>query len=464
MNTKKDIIKIIESSKHCVKIGSWLWSTDNKDINDSDVLSIRKKVEPWLSGILQSEHLSMLIGTGLTQGLCKLANVTSSSMSEVDFKEFSSTINIYAEQSAKNMGRDNYNIEDQIRTSFQLLEGYQIMDDKVNLDKLKIIINDVLTEFTDSILNSEKNFYQKLEENDINANLAFYLLISFILTFSSRNATRDRLHIFTTNYDRFIEHACDNSSIKVLDRFFGKIQPYYQETLPNIDYFYKIPDSKNEFRYAEGVIRYTKIHGSIDWYEKNNKIIQAPLPFGSDKLPSCFCDLKSHLMIYPNSMKSIETAYYPYSQLFRDFSSSICRPNSSLFIYGYGFGDSHINKILLEMLQIPSTHIVIASYLIDAKLITFLKSVNMDQLTLLCGEQIASLDKLVYNYLPISAIDKITDTVVELQKKREIIKNDDINNQEDNTIETTKISSDKSLITKMGKVISDNEVICSDMQ
>ena len=36
-------------------------------------------------------------------------------------------------------------------------------------------------------------------------------LQSFLLGFASRSASRERLHVFTTNYDRLIEHGCDES-------------------------------------------------------------------------------------------------------------------------------------------------------------------------------------------------------------------------------------------------------------
>ena len=95
------------------------------------------------------------------------------------------------------------------------------------------------------------------------------------------------------------------------------------------------------------------MHGSVDWVQKKNKIYRSCLKFGADKIMDIDKDkYKEQLMIYPNSMKSVETAFHPYAELFRDFSSSICRPNSSLIIYGYGFGDSHINKIIKEMLNI----------------------------------------------------------------------------------------------------------------
>ncbi|MBL2445646.1 hypothetical protein ELJ18_28475, partial [Klebsiella pneumoniae] len=67
-------------------------------------------------------------------------------------------------------------------------------------------------------------------------------------------------------------------------------------------------------------------------------------------------------MIYPNSVKDRETSEYPYVELFRDLASATCRPNSTLVTYGYSFGDEHINRVIIDMLTIPSTHIVIIAY------------------------------------------------------------------------------------------------------
>ncbi len=74
------------------------------------------------------------------------------------------------------------------------------------------------------------------------------------------------------------------------------------------------------------------------------------------------------------------------------------------------------------MLTIPSTHIVVIAYNADERLIGFLKTVNLDQVTLLCGSEIASIDKLVSYYLPKAAIDKISVTVSKLLKERESFK------------------------------------------
>lgn len=382
--------------------------------------NLKKIIEPWLSAALQTDHLSMLIGAGFTTAVCQIASVSSSSMSTADFGAFDSKINSYADKAATRLGRGKANIEDQIRTAISLLQGYEIDGDEDNLKELGNCIDNVLSDFSDSILSSEYNLFTALKSKDNQtAQKAVAMLKSFLLTFASRNATRERTHIFTTNYDRMIEYGCDLAGIKILDRFWGKIIPQFEESPSGIDYYYRTSDVKNEFRFAEGVVRYTKIHGSVDWYEEDGIVYRDALRFGADKVHLPTGDsYKDHLMIYPNSMKSVETAFYPYAELFRDFSSAICRPNSTLFTYGYGFGDTHINKIIKEMLHSPSTHIVIIAYSVDDRLEAFLKQINMAQVTLLAGKEFASLENLVNYYLPKAAIDTLTETASRLVEAR----------------------------------------------
>lgn len=410
----------IKNAKNYLKIGNneeVIEEIDKDDLNTRE--NCKRQIEPWLSAALQSEHLSLLIGAGLTMSVCQTAGVNSSSMASADFGDFTTKINKYAEKSAKDTGRGNANIEDQIRTSFSLLNGYIIDENNEDAEKLGACIDVVLQNFADSILESESNLLKAKDDSTKKVDEALGLLQSFLFTFASRNATRDRTHIFTTNYDRMIEYGCDLAGIKILDRFWGKVAPRFEENSSSIDYYYHTPDAKNEFRYAEGVVRYSKLHGSVDWYDDKSVVYRDAVKFGADhiSLPSDK-SYKEHLMIYPNSMKSVETAFYPYAELFRDFSSAICRPNSTLFTFGYGFGDTHINKIIREMLSVPSTHLVIMSYSIDERIINFLKSANMAQISILAGKEFGSLDNLVRYYLPKAAIDVITETASRLVEGR----------------------------------------------
>ena len=106
--------------------------------------------------------------------------------------------------------------------------------------------------------------------------------------------------------------------------------------------------------------------------------------------------------------------------LFRDFAAAICRPNSTVVTYGYSFGDEHINRILRDMLTIPSTHLVIISY--DDRLGRihnfYSQTAHLDQISLLMGSDIASIDNLTRKFLPKSAIDFATSRMGEILQSR----------------------------------------------
>ena len=125
-------------------------------------------------------------------------------------------------------------------------------------------------------------------------------------------------------------------------------------------------------------------------------------------------------MIFPNSAKDRETAEYPYVELFRDFAAAICRPNSTLVTYGYGFGDEHINRVIRDMLTIPSTHLVIISYNdpIGRILKFYEETARYDQISMLMGRNLGDITNLDNDYLPKSEIDKTTILMEELLQHR----------------------------------------------
>jgi hypothetical protein len=150
------------------------------------------------------------------------------------------------------------------------------------------------------------------------------------------------------------------------------------------------------------------------------------LPFGAEsvdpylKAPGLDGATAHQLMIYPNAAKDRETAAYPYIELFRDLAAAICRPNSTLVTYGYSFGDEHINRVIRDMLTIPSTHLVVISY--DDPLGRIMQTYDdmgrPSQISLLIGPVLADLTTLTEHYLPKAAIDKTTFRMSELLKRR----------------------------------------------
>ncbi|MDC9575613.1 SIR2 family protein [Pseudoalteromonas sp. GABNS16A] len=249
------------------------------------------------------------------------------------------------------------------------------------------------------------------------------------MSFASRTATRDRLHIFTTNYDRIIEIGAELAGLRLIDRFIGTISPIFRSSRLEVDYHYNPPGIRGEPRYLEGVARFTKLHGSLDWIESDKTIRRIGVPFGASSLEPFINEFDGEssyetLMIYPNSVKDRETAEYPYVELFRDLAAATCRPNSTLVTYGYSFGDEHINRVIEDMLTVPSTHVVIIAFGDPLNRIeTFIRETGRGaQITLLLGDHLGDLKSLVDNYLPKPAIDKTTIRMAEMLKQRGVIR------------------------------------------
>lgn len=381
---------------------------------------LRERIEPWLTSLFQSEHLNLLVGSGLTRGVCQLAETGGAGMASSKFQIFGNDIETAARKAAQLAGRKEGNFEDRMRVAFDLLRTLELfMNPKAQ--KLRTELEGKLAAFVDDILKSEMGLLHSNKKVD-----AFNFLIAFLMSFASRTGNRDRLHIFTTNYDRLIEEAADLAGLRLIDRFVGILEPVFRASRMNVDFHYNPPGIRGEPRYLEGVARLTKLHGSLDWITDGSIIRRIGMPFGSSSITP-FLEVRGMkgnlidgLMIYPNSSKDQETACYPFVELFRDFSAAICRPNSCLVTYGYSFGDEHINRVIHDMMTIPSTHLVVMSY--DDPLgrieTLYQNSSAVDQLSLIVGPDIANLQTMTKDFLPKSAIDFASQRMGKLLQER----------------------------------------------
>ena len=405
------------------------WAKDGETFGSE---KLRPRIEPWLTALVQSEHLSLLVGSGLTHAIHRIAtDKASPGMETVEFDAFNDEISTEAERVAESAKREKGNFEDQIRAASELLRGLEILaavkdesdQQHQQVEALRKGLANIIESFAVSILKGERNL---ASANPDEREQAFNYLVSFLMSFASRTGTRERLHIFTTNYDRYIEEGADVAGLRMIDRFVGTLAPIFRASRLDVDLHYNPPGIRGEPRYLEGVARFTKLHGSLDWVDYNGTIRRLGLPFGAQDIET-YLDMPDggnadalRLMIYPNSSKDRETASYPYVELFRDFAAAICRPNSTLVCYGYSFGDEHINRVIEDMLTIPSTHLVIISYNdpLGRIMNTYKKLGRHAQVTLMLGDHLGDLRALVDNYLPKSAIDRTTIRMADLLKAR----------------------------------------------
>lgn len=392
---------------------------------------LRSRIEPWLTSLFQSEHLSLLVGSGLTTAVqfdaCGSADNGMSKTSE--FTVYSDEIEKAAVDSAKKSGRNIANIEDRIRVANEVLNGLKVLqysdeasDISKKLDTLRSDLENVIKKFTDNISVIEASI---MSADPVRRETAINKLVLFLMSFASRTGTRDRLNIFTTNYDRLIEAGADVAGLRLIDRFVGALSPIFRSSRMDVDMHYNPPGIRGEPRYLEGVARFTKLHGSLDWINVGEDIRRVGLPFGAKTIQpfletAGFDASYSSLMIYPNSAKDRETAEYPYVELFRDFASALCRPNSTLVTYGYSFGDDHINRVIRDMLTIPSTHLVVIDYSDSSGRIIdkYEQWGHQSQMSLIIGKDIANITDIVNYYLPKPSIDRASIRMADILKQR----------------------------------------------
>jgi hypothetical protein len=341
-------------------------------------------------------------------------------MGQVEFPtSLRGNIDEWALRIAGAAGRSDANVEDQLTAAIQLKTGLQILGDD-RREECERAINEVLGGLASSILNAENSVRESILEENEAGRAASALLVSFLLSFSSRAPTRDRLQLFTTNYDRLIEYGCDLIGLRPMDRFVGGLSPVFRASRLDVDLHYNPPGIRGEPRHLEGVVKLTKLHGSLDWVFEGREIRRTCLQFGGTdgKMP---VDPLSTLVIYPNPGKDFDAASYPYSELFRDFSAALCRPNSTLVTYGYGFGDNHINRVISDMLSISSTHLVVITYdAANGSPERFFDTLSHDsQISLLVGPHFGNLTTLNKYYLPKPAIDTLTLRKADLLRRRE---------------------------------------------
>src|ERR1035437_1586874 len=109
-------------NNHCYRAGSH--SESRKDLpTDPDKLdeyidSKRKQIEPWLSAVCQAEHLNLLLGSGFTTAIGRIAGAAATDMTKIKLgTRYDAAIDAHAEIGAKAMKRGEANIEDQLRSA-----------------------------------------------------------------------------------------------------------------------------------------------------------------------------------------------------------------------------------------------------------------------------------------------------------------------------------------------------------
>ncbi len=191
----------------------------------------------------------------------------------------------------------------------------------------------------DNSINIEKSLRDHIVQELIsinNPNLKNH--IKFLKALKTLMHSRaESIRIFTTNYDLLFETAAMEAKIPIFNGFEGSLTRYFD--IERIDLKYGTIDNKGFQEYREPNIKLIKLHGSISWFRKGEKIYET-------------CDYESFTnevrsMILPRKQKVIDTLEYPYDKLFRYAAQTMGHQCKYILSCGYSFRDQHINDQLI---------------------------------------------------------------------------------------------------------------------
>ena len=196
-----------------------------------------------------------------------------------------------------------------------------------------------------------------------------------------------RANLFTTNYDMAFDYALDNLGIYYINGFMGVHNRSFRPEVYDYDIYYPGQSISGKVHRAEKVLRYYKMHGSLSWVSTpptpSNVYGIKEVTMSEDFEPS----IDKQIIIYPCVSKKTFTLDLPYSELFRQFSQAITKPQSVLFCLGYSFYDEHINDIIYQALSIPSFTLIIANYKTNAE-IQKIKDLNDPRIIIIDEENV----------------------------------------------------------------------------
>jgi hypothetical protein len=159
----------------------------------------------------------------------------------------------------------------------------------------------------------------------------------------------NKIHIFTTNYDRSIEEYCSDSNRKLrcIDGF--RRDEFNNRRIWDGNFEYPVDEnSVNVYLY--------KLHGSLNWKRHRKYGIEAT----SEETRSPDPNYIENLLVYPTISPKDGEEKEPYKTIRERFEKYMNTANVCIVI-GFSFRDEHINKIFSSFIHSNRKLIVISN-------------------------------------------------------------------------------------------------------
>ncbi len=300
----------------------------SKEINYEN---IKETIKKDLSKILDTRNLSFLIGSGCSLGtngiptMKELADCLFEPKADLDEKLKDK---VFEAEHIEILERLKINYKNEpFRTNLETFLG-TLYSYRFYLEKLKEAkeeafdkdledLNKIILRTKEYILFECLNEKHKgNDENIVDTYKQFYRKLSL------RDSNLQKPNVFTTNYDLFSERAMDNLGISYTNGFSGFVERFFNPSIFNYALAEQMDISSLKWSVIDSFIYLFKIHGSVNWVEKesNNKLfsIQELQDVSFDKLK-----YEANYMIYPSPLKQNASLGSPYADLFREFQKKL---------------------------------------------------------------------------------------------------------------------------------------------
>lgn len=245
----------------------------------------------------------------------------------------------------------------------------------------------------------------------------------FIKALLQRPLNLRRANIFTANYDLAFEYAFDRLGVHYIDGFAGFHKRFFKPETFDYDIFYPGSTTSGKVQRIEKVVRYFKLHGSLSWV--NSEARDANNLYGIEEKPLELIESlkkKGEILIYPSAVKKSYTLDLPYSELFRQFASTITQSQSVLITIGYAFGDEHFNDIIFQALSNPTFTLIIVDFAgTKSPYIKNMQELNDPRIIILEGEFFGDFltfaDTLMPNFNNVDNYEDVASTLNKLLVK-----------------------------------------------
>lgn len=150
--------------------------------------------------------------------------------------------------------------------------------------------------------------------------------------------------IFTLNYDTLLEATLDDLQYQYVDGFRGGENAYFDSSA-----FDDAPEDRRVFRIF-------KLHGSVNWTRDEDQTVR--------RRPLKSLDKQARIVVYPAEQKYIQTQYGVYERLLGRFRDRLRDnlQNNKLMVFGYSFGDEHINLAIEDSILTPGSNLTVLAF------------------------------------------------------------------------------------------------------